>query len=488
MSDLGFAGASRNLVEEDEIELTSVGVDIGSSTCHLIFSSLTLIREGNRYVVAGRQVMHESAIMLTPYAEGEQIDAEALRQFVDDVYAEAGCQPADVDTGALILTGVAARRSNARAIGELFSVEAGKFVAASAGDGLETLISAHGSGAIKLSQVLGEPVLNVDVGGGTTKLALCDRGTVTTMTALDAGARLIVRDDNGRIQSLEPFGRRYLEELGLPSGVGELLSDDHCRQVAGQMAERILMAASGGEQAELESWLRLPPMTSISHSLNVVFSGGVSEFIYGRAAGHFGDLGPFLAEAVTQAFDTRAAKIHKVDGGGIRATVVGASQFTVQVSGSTIFYAPEGILPVRNVPVVVPELRLHEDMPDEEALSSSIQTALGLQDLLDGEHSVALSLSWEGSATFSRLQAISRGILKGMSPILERGHPLILVLDKDLGGLIGLHLYEEEGFDGGLISVDGIEPRAFDFIDIGEVLRATGAAPVVIKSLVFPPT
>jgi ethanolamine utilization protein EutA len=482
----GFAGASRNLIEEDEIALTSVGVDIGSSTCHLIFSTITLLREGNRYVVAGRRVIHESDIMLTPYRDGEEIDAEVLAQFIDEVYAQADCGPDEVDTGAVILTGVAARRRNARRIGEIFSAQAGKFVSASAGDGLETLISAHGSGAAGLSKTLQEPVLNVDVGGGTTKLALCVNGKVVDMTALDAGARLVVRDKNNLIKSVEPYGRDYLRELGLAHEPGALLEDEKCRALACLMADRILMALSGSDDPELKGLLRLPPMQKIDQSPHVIFSGGVSEYLYGRANGVFGDLGPFLADALRERFASIDACVHEVAGGGIRATVVGASQFTVQVSGSTIFFTPEDILPVRNVPVVLPEYQLDETVPDIDAMSDSIRNALLQQDLQHGEQAVALSLAWAGSATFDRLRAISRGILQGLAPVLQHEHPLILVLDKDLGGLIGLHLCEEEDYAGGLISIDGIESQAFDFIDIGEVLHSTGAAPVVIKSLIFP--
>ena len=58
------------------------------------------------------------------------------------------CSPEEIDTGALILTGVAVRRRNARAIGELFASQTGKLVAVSAGDSLETVMAAYGSGAV----------------------------------------------------------------------------------------------------------------------------------------------------------------------------------------------------------------------------------------------------------------------------------------------------------------------------------------------------
>ncbi len=147
----GFSGADRHIVEEDEIRLTSVGVDIGSSTSHLVFSRLELKQENIRYVVKRRTVLNESEILLTPYVSDSTIDVEALGQFINRQYKRAGLGREDVDTGALILTGVAVRRRNARAIGELFAKEAGRFVAVSAGDSMESTMSAHGSGAVARS-------------------------------------------------------------------------------------------------------------------------------------------------------------------------------------------------------------------------------------------------------------------------------------------------------------------------------------------------
>src|SRR5215467_3089691 len=146
-----FSSVGRSLEVEDEIRLTSVGVDIGSSTSHLAFSHLLLERLDNRYVVSRREVFHESDVLLTPFLDDTAIDAlidaEALGRFIDAQYRQAGIEPSAIDTGALILTGVAVRRANARAIGELFAAQAGKFVAVSAGDALEATLAAFGSGA-----------------------------------------------------------------------------------------------------------------------------------------------------------------------------------------------------------------------------------------------------------------------------------------------------------------------------------------------------
>src|ERR1700686_4347084 len=133
-----FSSTGRTFGVEDELCVLSVGVDIGSSTSHLVFSRIVLERLDSRYVVTERESFYQSDILLTPYAAEETIDAAALGAFIERQYAAAGIVRDGIDTGALILTGVAVRRRNARAIGELFAREAGRLVAVSAGDGLET--------------------------------------------------------------------------------------------------------------------------------------------------------------------------------------------------------------------------------------------------------------------------------------------------------------------------------------------------------------
>ena len=197
-----------------------MGVDIGSSTSHLVFSRIVLERLDSRYVVTTRETFYESDILLTPYTDDETIDAEKLGAFIRKQYEFAKVQPDEIDTGALILTGVAVRRRNARAIADLFASEAGKLVAVSAGDSLETVMAAYGSGAVQRSVRDSACVMNIDVGGGTSKIAVCRDGKVIDLTALDVGARLVVTDTDGRIVRLEEAGRQFGAELGWKLSVG----------------------------------------------------------------------------------------------------------------------------------------------------------------------------------------------------------------------------------------------------------------------------
>jgi ethanolamine utilization protein EutA len=481
-----FSSSGRILAEEDRISILTAGIDIGSSTSHLVFSQIVLERLDSRYVVASREALYESEILLTPYSEGNTIDAAALGRFIDRQYRSAGIDPAQIDTGALILTGVAVERSNARAIGDLFAREAGKMVAVTAGDRLEAIMACHGSGAVARSLREQAPVLNLDIGGGTTKLGICLDGRVVGQAALDAGARLICFDDVGHINRIEAAARLYAAEAGCQLQIGGEL-DAVCRQsMAELMADRIVAAARGQSPAARgASLLRTEALDLVAVPQRVIVSGGVAEYFYGREPHWFGDLGRELAAAVRTRLEAEGIAIEQPDQ-AIRATVVGASQYTTQVSGSTIYVSPMSVLPLRNVPVIAPDLGIESDAVDASRVASAITIARARLDLTGAAKPVAIFAPWRGSATFGRLDAFCRGVTEALQDITAHGNPIVLAGDGDVGGLIGAHFHHELNLECPVVSIDSLDLREFDFIDIGEMLPYSGAVPVIIKSLVFP--
>ena len=336
-----FSNTGRTFGEEDELCVLSVGVDIGSSTSHLVFSRIVLERLDSRYVITERESFYQSDILLTPYAAEDTIDAAALGAFIERQYRDAKVDPDEIDAGALILTGVAVRRRNARAIGELFARQAGRMVAVSAGDSLESVMAAYGSGAAARSIRNGAPVMNVDVGGGTAKIAVCADGKVVDVTALDVGARLVVVDETRRIVRVEEAGRRFGAALGLKLEPGVVLADEDARALAASMADRLFEAMRGGSpRLGGANLLRLEPLHWRGKISDVSFSGGVSEYIYGGEAKSYGDLGLHLAAELRARLNNDLPLARPE--ARIRATVIGAAQYTLQVSGSTIFVSANG--------------------------------------------------------------------------------------------------------------------------------------------------
>ena len=410
---------------------------------------------------------------------------ERLERFINEQYQRAELKREDVDTGALILTGVAVRRRNSRAIAELFAEEAGRFVSVTAGDGLETTMAAHGSGAVARSGREEGVVLNIDVGGGTSKIAVCAGGRVREVTAIDVGARLLAMDGGNTVVRIEEAGRRHGGKVGVELELGQPMNEQTLEAIASEMADRLFEVVNQQELTdETRELLRLPPLSYRGKVDAVTFSGGVSEFIYGHAENGYGDMGAILGREIRRRVEGLGVPILE-PAARIRATVIGASQYTIQVSGSTIFISPPDAVPVRNVPVVRIDFEWGDDIDPAEVIGA-IDNALRRLDLQDGRQPVALAFHWEGSATFARLQGFCGAVAEGLKPILDKGHPLLLVNDGDIGGILGLHFKEEMKLDKPIISVDGIALQEFDYIDVGALIPSSGAVPVVIKSLVFP--
>jgi ethanolamine utilization protein EutA len=431
--------------------LRTVGIDIGSTTSHAVFARLRLQRLADslssRYVVVERTVLHRSPIVLTPYAAGDRIDGSALEAHIASWYSSAGIGRADVETGAVILTGTALESRNARELADLFAREGGTFVCATAGHALEARLAARGSGSVARSQREHTPILHVDVGGGTTKLARIEDGAIVATTAIAAGARLVAFDDAGRIARIEPAARAY----GVPLAVGASLPTDARVHLASGMAAAIASAMRGNAiAAELQLLTPLPPSSAPAR---ITLSGGVSEYVSGRERADHGDLGRELAAALIALRPSLPAPL-EVTGDGIRATVIGASQFTVQVSGSTI--GIRAVLPLRDVPVV--------------PLSGDFR----------GSGPIALAVKWEGEPEHARIRALAERV----AAATDR-RPLVVASDGDIAATLGAVLREELGFKGDLVTLDGLDLGDLDYIDVGTPVAPSGVVPVIVKSLVF---
>ena len=476
----------------ERISLNSVGIDIGSSTSHLIFSRLVLRRQGlalsSRFVVVKREILHESPILLTPYLDWTTIDTNELNEFIQEAYGQARLTPKDIDTGAVIVTGEAAKKKNAEAIAALFSAQAGKFVCATAGHNLEAILAAYGSGAVAMTLEQGGhyTVMNVDVGGGTSKLAIVQRGAVIDTAALEVGARLIAMDESGRINRIEDAGQKIADAAGVRLSLGGTLREGEKETMAGVLAECLFEVLERRSLSPLTRALMLTPEFAFTDRVDaVLFSGGVSEYIYGFESRDLGDLGAQLGRGVREralkAAGNTALKSPEVR---IRATVIGASQYTVQVSGNTIYISDADLLPLRNLQVVTPQIRQQEPLGPED-VKGAVEGALKRFDILDGERAVALAIHWELGPSYPLIRTLAEGVSQAMTEHIEKGQPLVLVFDADIAKLIG-NLIEKELLPGlGIISIDGIDLKDFDFIDIGEELPDAKAVPVVIKSLIF---
>src|SRR5439155_7473212 len=163
-----------------------------------------------------------------------------LGEIIDAAYAGANLHPDQIDTGAVILTGEALRRENAEGIARILSEQGGEFVCATAGHHMESMLAAYGSGASRVSHDEDKRILNIDIGGGTTKLAVVEKGHVIATAAVHVGGRLQVVEDNGLIVRLDPAGRYHARQAGFHWNKGDVIDLADLDQVADSMADALV--------------------------------------------------------------------------------------------------------------------------------------------------------------------------------------------------------------------------------------------------------
>ncbi|GAB1484162.1 hypothetical protein MASR2M78_29790 [Treponema sp.] len=199
--------------------MVSVGIDVGTTTTQLVFSELALVaiaRAGQipRLDIADRSVLYESDIVLTPFSDRENIDAEALSAILRTEYQRAGISPAQVETGAVIITGETARKKNAQAVLAATAGLAGDFVVTVAGPNVEGMIAGRGSGTAAFSRQHFCTVANLDIGGGSANAAIFRAGQLLCSSAMNFGGR-VMELDGTLLHSVTPAGRSILDAAGL---------------------------------------------------------------------------------------------------------------------------------------------------------------------------------------------------------------------------------------------------------------------------------
>ena len=476
---------------QDHVTLVTVGIDIGSSGTQVIFSRINLRRYGedltSRYYVVSRETLFQSPVALTPYASDERIDDVALGAIIEEAYAAAGVAPRDIDTGVVILTGEALRRENAEAIAALLAEQGGDFVTATAGHHMESMLAAYGSGASKLSYDQSKRILNVDIGGGTTKLGIVENGDVTVTAALHIGGRLQVVDDIGRLVRLDPAGKFHARQAGFFWSRGDVLSPAQLDKVAASMADLLVAALTQRPPPHaLEHLYLTDPIADFGRIDGIMFSGGVGEYVYGREDRDFGDMGRRLGRAIRARIDAGALPWPLLPAGEcIRATALGASEYSVQLSGNTSYISKPGeLLPRRNLQVLQPSYVCEESI-DADELAKAIRAHFTAFDLIEGEGEVALALRWRGAPSYERILAFAEGIRRGLATTIERRKPLYIMLDGDVAQTLGAILREELLIESEILAIDGLVLRDFDYIDLGRIRMPSFTVPVTIKSLLF---
>src|SRR5438046_5963013 len=228
------------------------------------------------------------------------------------------------------------------------------------------------------------------------------------------------------------------------------------------------------------------PIEDFGRIDGIMFSGGVGEYVYARETRDFGDMGRRLGRAIRARVESGALPWPMLPAGEcIRATALGASEYSVQLSGNTSYISkPGGLLPRRNLQVLQPSYVCEESI-DADKLAKAIRAHFTAFDLIEGEGEVALALRWRGAPSYERILAFAEAIRHGLATTIERRKPLYIMLDGDVAQTLGALLREELLVESQILAIDGVVLRDFDYIDLGRIRMPSYTVPVTIKSLVF---
>ena len=468
--------------------LLTVGIDLGTSTTQLVLSELTVENFASAFTVprisiSDKKVIYRSDIIFTPLLNQSEIDAEPIKAFVAEQYRQAGIHKQDIQMGAVIITGETARKSNANNVLRALSGYAGDFVVATAGPDLESIIAGKGAGAQTYSETKRKPVVNLDIGGGTTNLAVFKDGEVIDTACFDIGGRLIKLDQQQKITYIAPKIQEIINKKGLTLHLGDQATEQNLLPIISELVAVLENSIGLGTQSPFYQLLVTNHPLRKGEELPIVtFSGGVADCLNTTSTNLFkyGDIGLLLGKYLRKSLIFSEKEVLE-SAETIRATVVGAGSHTAEISGSTIAYR-EQILPVKNIPIL--KLAQEDETLTVTELGQRIQEKLNWH-RIEETPQIALAIRGMSNPTFADIQRYGQGIVEGLASLVAEQIPIIVMVDEDMAKALGHALSAHLPKDYPFICLDSVKVENGDYVDIGLPVAEGAVLPVIVKTLVF---
>lgn len=452
--------------------LLSVGLDVGTTTTQMILSAISVENQASGFAVpemtiTDREILYKSPVHFTPLKGQNLVDGEALRSLLTMEYQRAGIRRTEVDTGAIIITGETSRKENAATVLQALSDFAGDFVVATAGPDLESILAAKGAGATEYSEKTGKFVLHMDIGGGTSNLALIRDGKIIRTGCLNVGGRLLKLDERGTVSYISPVLH------GICSlSLGERPTEAELWQVAKVLCRVLEMAAGKEETSQLlgqfstkEADVQWQPPTEM---VTLSFSGGVADCIGGeKDVLAYGDLGPLLGKAIRESRLCQGD--YRLGEETIRATVIGAGCHSTRLSGSTVF-CRNMALPKKNLPVLL--------FTEEEQNQPDFARLIGEKLSATEEKNAVLAMPGYERPDYEKVTSLAEAIAKGVG-----NREVYVCLQGDMAKALGQKLSMLLPPGAACLCLDKLKFGAESYLDIG--VQVGPCFPVVIKTLVL---
>lgn len=458
------------------MDVSLIGLDFGTTTTSAVVAAANLARNvaTNRVEFSDFRETFRSDLVWTPFL-GDRLDLGRLRTLLDNWLETAALSGHPIFGGGALLTGLAAQTSNASGLVELVRERLGEALVARADDPrFESWLAFMGSCGALSTAAPRTPILNLDIGGGTTNLALGLRGEVLATGSMFVGARHVrVEPGTYRIVSLSRYARQMFAELAIHQQPGDELGAGEVARIM-DFYGRLLTAACEGNverlpgsasREHIQEPFPLPRLAAGLEQTAVTVSGGVGALVYAHLRGepwppttHYGDLGIDLARWLVGESPWSGDFERFIPEHGGRATVYGLLRHSTQVSGATLFLTDPGVLPLLDVPILG---TLSPESNDAE-----------LRRLIDltqrAPHGGALLL--DASAAATSLPTFSRRIAALVrarnSPVLR---PMVILMALNAGKVFGQYATEWGRLPLSLVVVDEVSAPDARFVQLGRL-------------------
>jgi len=489
----------------DDVAL--MGLDFGTTTSSAVVASARIVRSPatGRMEIAQFEERFRSEMIFTPLDERDRLDMPALEAALDVWMTAAGVRAEELFGGGALLTGLTAQRDNAKALVRLVRGRLGSALVATADDPcLESWLAFMGSAAGHSRSHPTLPVLNLDIGGGTTNLALGLAGQVLRTGCIFVGARHVrVVPGTYRILGLSRYAAALFAEAGIARGPGDDLTDDEVRMIVDAQVKMLEAAAAGSDDLESNALgqlhvqipFRLPeelreavrqsrtgtPARPLDQQrdgqecpsydvggpqsgLAITFSGGVGELIYAHLLGEpwpsttrYGDLGVDLARRIVASclFAPHLANHRPASAG--RATVYGLLRHSTEASGNTLHLPRPGVLPLTDVPIIASLDASSTDERLREAVDLVRRSAKGgCLGLTIGSHDAA-AVRTMGMRIAAAIESAD----------LPDDRPLVLLVRENVGKVLGQYVTRWGALAMNLLVIDEVSLRDAQYVQVG---------------------
>lgn len=451
-----------------------VGLDFGTTTSSAVIAEAELVQNS---VTGKRDLGHveerfRSEMIFTPWREG-RLDLDAVERSVASWLHAGGVRREQIFGGGALLTGLTAQADNAARLVALIRRYVGDAFVATADDPcLESWLAFHGSCGAWSRAHPETPILNLDIGGGTTNAALGLGGEVRATGCVFVGARHVqVRPGGYEITGLSRYARALFDSLHIPKDIGDCLALTEVDAIIDMQMRWLEALVSGRREAFADSLGRfheqvpLPVPPGLASPI-VTVSGGVGELLYAHLQGRprpattaFGDLGIELARRLLEHSPWSEGFRQQAPASCGRATVYGLLRHSTQVSGSTVFLSDPDLLPLSDVPIFG---RIGAGSTDEHlaaALAMVKRSARGGGLAIDVPAIDAPGLSRLGERLARKIAALT----------FAPGQPLVMFASQNVGKILGQLMTRWGQLPLRLLVVDEIDVRDAQYAHLGAI-------------------